>query len=205
MRLIGDLVRHFADDDAVSGPSPRRSPPCRAARPNRGRSCTPAGSPRGRAARRRSENRGRARCRTARCRSRRSWDRAGDLVLDQVRDRVADLADVVRRDVRRHADRDPRAAVDEQLRQARRQHDRLFGLTVEVRNEVDGVLVDVRQHVDRGTRQTRFGVPVGRRRIGIDRTEVAVTVDQRIAQREVLRHAHERVVAPTSRRADDSS
>ena len=37
-------------------------------------------------------------------------------VVDQVPDRIADLACVVRRDVGRHTDRDPRAAVDEQLR-----------------------------------------------------------------------------------------
>ena len=37
-------------------------------------------------------------------------------VVDQVADRFADLAGVVRRDVGRHTDRDPRAAVDEQLR-----------------------------------------------------------------------------------------
>ena len=120
--------------------------------------------------------------------------RAAGLVLDQVRDRVADLTDVVRRDVRRHADRDARAAVDEQLRQARGQHDRLFGLVVEVGDEIDGLFVDVRQHVERRPRETRFRVPVRGRRVGRGRTEVAVTVHQRIAQREVLRHAHERVV-----------
>ena len=119
---------------------------------------------------------------------------SGDLVLDQVRDRVADLADVVRRDVGRHPDRDPRAAVDEQLRQPRGQHDRLFGLVVEVGDEIDGLFVDVREHVERDARQPRFGVAVRGRRIGIDRAEVAVAVDERIAQREVLRHAHERVV-----------
>ena len=120
--------------------------------------------------------------------------RAAGLVLDQVRDRVADLADVVRRDVRRHADGDARAAVDEQLRQPRGQHDRLFGLIVEVGDELDGLFVDVDEHVERGAREARFGVPVRCGRIGCGRPEVAVTVDQRIAQREVLRHAHERVV-----------
>src|ERR1700681_3570783 len=120
--------------------------------------------------------------------------RAARLVLDQVRDRVADLADVVRRDVGRHADRDPRAAVDEQLRQPGGQHDRLFGLIVEVGDELDGLFVDVYQHVERCAREARFGVPVRGGPIRGGGTEVAVAVDERIPQREVLRHAHERVV-----------
>ena len=41
----------------------------------------------------------------------------------------------------------------------------------------DGLFIDVGQHLERGARQTRFGIPIGGRRIGIDRTEVAVTVD----------------------------
>ncbi len=40
----------------------------------------------------------------------------------------------------------------------------------------------------------RFGVTIGRRRIAIDRAEIALAVHQRIAQREILRHAHQRVV-----------
>ncbi len=50
----------------------------------------------------------------------------GDVrVVDQHDDAVDDLAEVVRRDVGRHADRDARAAVDEQVREAARQHERL--------------------------------------------------------------------------------
>ena len=56
---------------------------------------------------------------------------------------------VVRRDVRRHADRDARRAVDEQIRNRRRQNRRLLEPVVEVRREIDGVLVDVRQHLHR--------------------------------------------------------
>ena len=74
------------------------------------------------------------------------------------------------------------------------QHHRLFGLVVEVGDELDGLFVDVHQHVERGAREARFGVPVRGGRIGRGRAEVAVAVDQRVAQREVLRHAHERVV-----------
>ena len=104
------------------------------------------------------------------------------------------LAQVVRRDVRRHADRDARRPVDDEVRNGGRQDLRLLEPVVEVRREVDGVLVDVGQHLHRDAGEPRFGVPVGRRRIAIDAAEVSLSVDQRIAQREVLHHAHERVV-----------
>ena len=65
-----------------------------------------------------------------------------------VGDRAGDhLAQVVRRDVGRHPDRDARAAVDEQVREAGRQHDRLLGAAVVGGDEVDRVLVDVPQHL----------------------------------------------------------
>ena len=71
---------------------------------------------------------------------------------------------------------------------------RLLQPVVEVGLEVDGVLVDVLQHRDRDVGEPGLGVPVRRRRIAVDRAEVALAVDQRIAQREVLHHAHQRVV-----------
>ena len=59
------------------------------------------------------------------------------------------LAQVVRRDVGRHAHRDAARAVDQQVREPRGQDRRLLQPVVEVRAEVDGVLVDVGQHLDR--------------------------------------------------------
>ena len=53
------------------------------------------------------------------------------------------LAEIVRRDVGRHADRDAAGAVDEQVGEARRQDDRLELLLVVVRLEVDRVLVEI--------------------------------------------------------------
>ena len=42
--------------------------------------------------------------------------------------------------------------------------------------------------------EPRLGVPHRRGRIAVDRAEVALAVDQRVAHVEVLRHAHQRVV-----------
>ena len=107
---------------------------------------------------------------------------------------VDDFAQVVRRDVGRHADRDARRAVDEQVRQPRRQHRRLLLLAVVIRDEIDGLLVDVGEQLVGDLLQPALGVAHRRGVVAVDRAEVALAVDQRVAQREVLRHAHQRVV-----------
>ena len=115
-------------------------------------------------------------------------------VLEQREARGHDLGQVVRRDVGRHPDRDARRAVDQQIRQPRRQNRRLELLAVVIRGEIDGFLVDVGQHFRGDLLQPALGVAIRRRRVAVDRAEVALTVDQRIAQREVLHHAHQRLV-----------
>ena len=115
-------------------------------------------------------------------------------VVDQVLHARGDLAQVVRRDVCGHADGDPGGPVDEQVRDARGQHSRLFVRAVVVRDHVDRLLLDVRHKVAGDRRQPGLGVPHGSRRVAVDAAEVALPIDQRIAQREGLRHAHERVI-----------
>ena len=111
-------------------------------------------------------------------------------MVDEVDDGVDGLAEVVRRDVRRHAHGDALAAVDEQVREPGRQDERFLGRAVVVRDHVDGVFVDVReqlhgQRVEAALRVARSGgAEVGR-------AVVAVEVDQRVTQRERLGHAHE--------------
>ena len=114
--------------------------------------------------------------------------------VDQVGDRLHYLGEVVRRNVGRHADRDARGTVHDQVRQLGREHRGLLQPVVEVGDEADGVLVDVLQHRHRDFGQAGFGVAVGRGRIAVDRAEVPLPVHQRIAQREILHHAHQRVV-----------
>ena len=115
-------------------------------------------------------------------------------VLDERDAGRDDLVQVVRRDVGRHADRDARRAVDQQIRDARRQDGRLALRLVVVRDEVDRFLVDVRQQLARELRHAHFGVAHRRRRIAVDRPEIALAVDQQVAHGERLRHAHDGVV-----------
>ena len=59
--------------------------------------------------------------------------------------------------------------------------------------QVDGVLVDVGEQLHRQRVQAALGVALGGR-AEVGRAVVAVEVDQRVAQRERLGHAHEGVV-----------
>ena len=104
------------------------------------------------------------------------------------------LAQIVRRDVGRHADRDSAGAVDQQVREAGREDLRLALRGVVIGLEVDRVLVDVAKQEIGDLRQPRLGVSHGRRRIGVHRAEIALAVDQRHPHRPVLRHPREGVV-----------
>ena len=112
--------------------------------------------------------------------------------IDHLDDRFADLGEVVRRHFGGHADRDAGATVDQQIRQHAREHGRLLARFVVVGAEIDGVLLEVGQHFDRERRQPGLGVSHGCRRVAVDRAEVALPVDQRIAHHPALRQAHQR-------------
>ena len=114
--------------------------------------------------------------------------------LDQMQRRVAELGDVVRRDVGRHADGDARRAVGEQVGEGAGQHHRLAVGAVIGRAEVDRVLVDAVEQQPRDLGHARFGVAHGGGVIAVDVAEIALPVDQRIADREILGEAHQRVV-----------
>jgi hypothetical protein len=116
-------------------------------------------------------------------------------VLEQVAGGGDHLGQVVRRHVGGHADRDARAAVDEQVRESRGQDPRLGLLAVVVRDEIDGLLADVGDHGHRGLGRTALGVP--HRRGGIvaaHAAEVAMAVDQRQPHRPGLGQPDQGVV-----------
>jgi hypothetical protein len=118
----------------------------------------------------------------------------GVRVLDDVCDGVAHLAEVVRRHLGRHAYRDARAAVDEQVRQHTREHGRLLEGLVVVGPQVDRILLEVREHLDREVGEAGLGVAHGRRGVAVDGTKVALAVHQRIAHDPALGQTHERRV-----------
>ena len=115
-------------------------------------------------------------------------------IVDHCDGRVDDLAEIVRRNIGRHADGNAAGAIDQQIRIARRQNLRFAFAAVIVFLEVDSVLVDVVKQSHRRLGQLTLGVTHGGGRIAVDRAEIALPVDELQAHREVLRHAHQGVI-----------
>ena len=108
-------------------------------------------------------------------------------------DGVDHLTHVVRRDVGGHAHGDALAAVDQQVGESGRQHNRLLVLAVVVADEVHGVFVDAVEHPHGHRGQAALGVSGGGSRL-IERPEVALGVHQGVAQGKGLPQAHQGVV-----------
>ncbi len=98
-------------------------------------------------------------------------------VVNQVNNGVADLAQVVRRDIRGHPDSDAGRAVDQQVGELRRQHDWLGCRAIVVWLKIDRVLVNISEQLLGDRAELRLGVAHRRRAIPIDRAEVALAID----------------------------
>ena len=107
---------------------------------------------------------------------------------------VDHLREVVRRHVRGHADGNAARAVDDQQRDARREDRRFGDRIVEVERPVDGLLLDVGHHLVGDLLHAGLGITHRGRRVAVHRTEVALSVDERVAHRPLLRQAHHGVV-----------
>jgi len=115
-------------------------------------------------------------------------------ILDQGECRINDFTEVMRRDIRRHADGDARRAVDQNIRIARGQDGRLDVLTVVVRLKIDGVAVQIGENGGRNLRHAHFGITLRGGGIAVHRAEVPLPVQQHDGHREILRHPHQRVI-----------
>ena len=69
----------------------------------------------------------------------------------------------------------------------------MLGLVV-IRDEVDGLLVQIIEQRVCDARHAHLGIAHRRRRVAIDRAEVALAIDQHVPHRERLRHTHDGVV-----------
>ena len=123
------------------------------------------------------------------------FDRGLGLV-EQVKTGAGNLIQIMRRDIRRHADCDAATTVKQHVRQARRQHLRLVHRAIEVGFPVDSALSKLTQQHIGVVAQTRFGIAHGRERLGVVlTTPVALTIHQRVAIGKRLRHEHHGLVA----------
>ena len=110
--------------------------------------------------------------------------------------RLRHFTQVVRRNIGSHTDRNAGGAVQQDVRQTRRQHFWLLQRTVKVRHPIDGALTQFAEQQFGVFRQAGFGVT--HRREGfriVRRAPVPLPVYQRVAVRERLRHQHHRFIA----------
>ncbi len=114
-------------------------------------------------------------------------------MVDQVDGGVDDLTQVVRGNVGGHRHRDALAAIDEQVREAGRQDGRYLVLARVIVLEVDRVLVDAVEEPGGDVGQPALGV-AGRGRAVVKGPEVAVAVNEGVAQAKRLGHPHQGVV-----------
>ena len=107
---------------------------------------------------------------------------------------IAHIGHIVRRDIGGHADGDTAGTIDQQIRELGRQHQRLVLAAVVVRPEIDGVAIQVFEHFHGDFRHANFGIAHRRGIVAVNRSKVTLALHQWIAQREILRHAHDGVV-----------
>ena len=113
----------------------------------------------------------------------RAWDMFhqlpdGDIgIFNQLHQTIDDLAQIVRRNIGRHADGDPRGSVDKKVRDARRQDRRFFERVIVVGVEIDGFLINIGEHFLRQRGHANFGVAHRRGVIAIDGAEISLAVD----------------------------
>ena len=117
--------------------------------------------------------------------------------LDEGHARIGHFTQVVAWNFCGHTHRDTACAVEQGKWQTGGQLLGLFGGAVVVGLEVDRAFVNLVQQQRSDFGQAGFGVSHGRSAIAITRAEVALAVDQGIALRKVLRHAHEGFVGGT--------
>ena len=114
--------------------------------------------------------------------------------LDEINDGIADLAEVMGRDIGSHADGDAGAAVEEEVGEAGGQHGRLLEAVIEVGHEVDSLFFNIDEHFLGDFSQTGFSIAHGGGGVIIDAAEVALAIDEWIAHREVLRQTDHSII-----------
>ena len=107
-------------------------------------------------------------------------------VINQSHGCIHDFPQVMRRDIRRHTDGDAQRAVEEQVGEFCRQDFWFeFGGVIVV-HPIHRVFVDVRNELERHRRQPALGIPHCGGGVAIERAEVALPVNQRVAHGKIL-------------------
>ena len=134
-----------------------------------------------------------------------SWEIRATHVPHQIVDRnivvinnfnrcINQFAQVMRRNIGRHTDRDTNLAVEQQVWQFRWQHNRLALRTVKVITKINRFFFDIYQHIVGWFSHAGLGVTHRRWLVAVHRTKVTLALNKRIAERPPLRQTHHRVI-----------
>ncbi len=119
----------------------------------------------------------------------------GDLGVIDIGDAgVHHLAQIMGRDVGRHAHGNAAGPVDQQIGEAGRQDRRFLRRIVIVGLEIDCVFVDIVQKGIGRPVEARFGIAHGRRGIAVHGAEIALAIHQHQPHGEILGHADHGIV-----------
>ena len=115
-------------------------------------------------------------------------------IVDQCDQAVNHLIEVLRRNVGRHADSNTGCTVHQHVRHRGRKHRRLLKRVIEVQRSIDRLFFQILEHLTRDALHSYFGITHGSRRVAVDRPEVTLTVNQRVAHGKILDQAHDTVI-----------
>ena len=116
------------------------------------------------------------------------------VMIDEIGNRADQFAQIVRRDAGRHANRDATGAVQQQIGQTRRQHSRLLLRAIIILGKINGVHVNIGQHLAGDSGHPRLGIAHSGRLVPILTAEVPLPVHQGITQRKSLGHPRHRII-----------
>ena len=100
----------------------------------------------------------------------------------------------MRRNAGRHANGNPSRTIGEEIWKACRQDHRFFIILIVSRFEIDGIFGEAIEQQLRCFGHPAFCVTHGGGAIAVNIPEIALTIDERIANREILREADHRVI-----------
>ena len=110
---------------------------------------------------------------------------------------INDFAEIVRRNIGRHTDGNTLTAIDQQVREAGRKNRRLLFFAIVVVLHVDGILVQISEHLDSDLGHTCFRITHRGCTVSVHVTEVAMAIDQYLAHVPVLGHVNKGAIDGT--------
>ena len=111
-------------------------------------------------------------------------------VIHTVNRCVDDLTEVVRGNIGRHTNRNTHRTVYQKVGETGRQNRGLLQAVIKVGHHGNNILIKIAHHFICNLIKTCLGITVSSRAVTVYRTEVTVSLNQRIAHREVLRHTN---------------